>query len=155
MSNKPVHERDIADITVEQIMALEAGPELDYLVARMLRFPITRLWQRDAEGRGYSGVTIHKDIEGGSAVWSPSTDANDALVVWRALPMQDVEDYWIWWLAWREADGMTSILWCKAGDMGHMAVAASGDFCIAVCRVYLWAMKQSWGMPKGGEICEP
>ena len=147
MSNIPTYERPIADITVEEIMAMEAGPELDYLVARYM----PGKWQVEFRDyyHGYTdAVLVNKGA--GDLGWCPSEDANDALVVWRALPEHDERGAAILWRIDRLMGGDPAI--CVAGtacdwdgwrDIGDND---SADFCLAVCRAYLWAMTQ-WGVP--------
>ncbi len=135
MSDKPI--RDIADITVEQILAMEAGPELDYLVATCMPTDA----QESIIGNGTGGIECLENWD--KSLWNPSQDANDTLVVWRALPEYDATGSYRWWETLRGKGGSTII---RLRDcFGQMVgIGTPGDFCIAVCRAYLWAMKQGW-----------
>ncbi len=141
MSDKPI--RDIADITVEEILAMGPGPELDYLVARYMPPDA----QESIIGNGAGGIECFEDWD--KSLWNPSQDANDALAVWRALPEYDADGSYRWWEALRGKGGST-IIRLRDPFGQKVGIGMPGDFCLAVCRAYLWAMKH-WGVAKETE----
>ena len=147
MNNRTVYERDIVDITVEEILAMEAGPELDYLVA--LHMPESSRQYEIIRGEA-GGNVYFEHWDTWARIFKPSRDANDALVVWRALPQRDSggrdlgSDHRIG----RGTGGDESIEAMLFGEDGHVSdlIGVYDDFCPAVCKAYLWTVKRGWGM---------